>query len=331
VVAGGGQSVGRDEVAAALGVGRTLTAFHLDKPVDAGLLVTPSAADAKRPSWGMPWTTTGDLSAFVAAAGAFLRARPVPNTVLLTTADNLAVRGLHTYGSGDPRFGWWRDDDGEVTGAFLRTPPHPALVTEVPAEAVESLVDALGDVPGITTDPDLAEAVAAEWVRRTGGRVDMGRASRLYRLGSITPPDPAPPGRARVATAADRDLIIAWYGLFTTELGEPGENHAEAVDDRIAHGGLTLWETDDGPVSMAGRSRPIADMVRVAPVFTPREFRRRGYAGAVTAAISQSASALADEVLLFTDLANATTNALYQRIGYEPVTDRVLVRFQPPA
>jgi predicted ArsR family transcriptional regulator len=43
VVAGGAGPVGRDEVAEALGVGRTLAAFHLDKLVAAGLLETSYA------------------------------------------------------------------------------------------------------------------------------------------------------------------------------------------------------------------------------------------------------------------------------------------------
>jgi hypothetical protein len=276
----------------------------------------------------MAWTTTDDLDEFVAAAGGFLRVRPVPNTLLLTTADNLRARGRHTYGSGDPRFGWWRPEGGEVGGAFLRTPPHPAMLTDLPDEAIESLVDALGDVPGFSAERGLAERVAAAWTRRCGGEAGAGKGSRLYRLGVLTPPQPAPAGQARVATVADRELLISWYELFTGELGEPAENLAEAVDDRIASAGLILWEVDGVPVSLAGHTRPIAGMVRVAPVFTPRELRGRGYAAAATAAVSRAATDLADHVLLFTDLANPTSNSLYLRLGYAPVEDRLVMSVQ---
>ena len=58
------------------------------------------------------------------------------------------------------------------------------------------------------------------------------------------------------------------------------------------------------------------------------ECRRQGYGGAVTAAASQAAlDAGAGHVALFTDLANPTSNALYQRLGYQPVEDRVVLRF----
>jgi hypothetical protein len=204
------------------------------------------------------------------------------------------------------------------------------MLTDLPDEAVESLVDALGAVPGFSAETGLADRVAAAWTRRTGGEASAGKGSRLYRLGELRPPDPAPAGLARVATTADRELLISWYESFTGELGELAENVAEAVDDRIGFGGLTLWEADGVPVSMAGHSRPIAGMARVAPVFTPRELRRRGYAAGVTAAVSRAAAALVDEVLLFTDVANATTNALYQRLGYVPIEDRVVVSLAPP-
>jgi predicted ArsR family transcriptional regulator len=56
VLAAGASPVGRDEVAEALGVGRTLAAFHLDKLVDAGLLEVSYARRTGRtgPGAGRP-------------------------------------------------------------------------------------------------------------------------------------------------------------------------------------------------------------------------------------------------------------------------------------
>jgi predicted GNAT family acetyltransferase len=82
---------------------------------------------------------------------------------------------------------------------------------------------------------------------------------------------------------------------------------------------------------MAGAQRPAAGVVRVGPVYTPPEHRGRGYGAAVTAAVSQAAlDAGAAGVVLFTDLANPTSNALYERLGYRPVEDRVVLSFLPP-
>jgi predicted GNAT family acetyltransferase len=93
----------------------------------------------------------------------------------------------------------------------------------------------------------------------------------------------------------------------------------------MGYGGLMVWEVDGVAVSMAGRTRPAAGMLRVGPVFTPLDLRGRGYAGAVTAAVSRAAQELVGEVLLFTDMANPTSNAIYQRLGYRRVADRLQI------
>jgi RimJ/RimL family protein N-acetyltransferase len=277
----------------------------------------------------MTWHLADRADDFAAHAGAFLQSRPVANTVPLTLVANLRARGPFTYGPEQPVFGWWTDG-GEVTGAFLQTPPHPPILTAMPAAAVPALADALADrrLPGVNTPDAYAETFAAAWQRRTGASARIGRRTRLYRLGELTPPEPPAPGRARVAEARDRELLIDWYIAFHADIGEEFRQGPSLVDDKLEYGGLTLWEDGGVPVAMAGISRPEAGMVRVAAVYTPPEVRGRGYGGAVTAAVTRSAlDAGAAHVVLFTDLANPTSNALYQRLGFRPVEDRTVVEF----
>ena len=70
-------------------------------------------------------------------------------------------------------------------------------------------------------------------------------------------------------------------------------------------------------------------MVRILIVYTPPEHRGRGYGGAATTVVTRQAldAGRIGDVVLFTDLANPTSNALYQRLGYRPVEDRVVVEF----
>ena len=83
----------------------------------------------------------------------------------------------------------------------------------------------------------------------------------------------------------------------------------------------------------ACRHRPVigaAGTVRVAPVYTPSEHRRHGYGAAATAAVSRAAlDSGAENVVLFTDQANPISNALYQRLGFDPVEERVVLHFRP--
>lgn len=279
----------------------------------------------------MGWTLTHELDFYLATAGVFLRSRPVQHTVHLSAAEALRVRGNSVYGDASPLFGWWRRPGSEVTAALLHTPPHPLLLTALPDGSLQSLADALASrgshLSGVNASAADAAAFAAAWTRLTGVTAHEFRHDRLYRLDRLEPPEPMPSGAARVAAAADRDLLESWLAAFGAEAGEmPGRR--SAVDDRLSHGGLTLWEDGGAAVSLAGANRRTAGTVRVGPVYTPPELRRRGYAGAVTAAVSQAAlNDGADNVVLFTDIANPTSNSVYQRLGYRPVEDRVILAF----
>jgi RimJ/RimL family protein N-acetyltransferase len=281
----------------------------------------------------MAWTLTTDLAAFDAAAGSFIAAEPTRNTLLISVPSALRRRGPHAFAEQTPWFGWFEGADGNLQGAFVHTPPYALLLTSLPDGAAEALVAALSaaghSVGGLNGPLAEAEAFAAERQAATGRPYTVGSRHRLYVLSTLTPPAPLPPGAARVGTAADRELLVRWYHAFGEELaGVPG-NVERIVEERIGHGGLTLWEVDGEPVSMAGSTLPFGDGgIRVAPVYTPKKLRGRGYAGAVTAAVSQAAlDAGATEVSLFTDLANPTSNALYQRLGYRPVEDRLVLEF----
>jgi predicted GNAT family acetyltransferase len=168
--------------------------------------------------------------------------------------------------------------------------------------------------------------------RREAATTDAvpGKRLRLYRLGELTVPRPVPPGRARVAGEGDRKLLAQWHGEFAAATGETAVRDADDwADERVERGDLVLWEAPDGtPVAMAGAAPKVAGQVRVVAVYTPAPLRGRGYAGAVTAEVGRVALAGgADEVLLFTDLANPTSNGLYQRIGYRPVSDFAVHHF----
>ena len=274
-----------------------------------------------------------DVARYLAIAGEFVRSRPAEHSVLLTVAEAIRAGGPATFGDVQPLFGWYVRDGGAVTAACVHTPPYPVALTAMPDPAAAALASTLAGtgraVAAVGGPPGPAQAFAAAWQRQTGQPARVGRRERLYRLGELVPPAPAPAGQARVATGADIALLLAWLTAFRAEADPAGAPvHRAMVDERIGYGGLTVWETGDGPVSLAGRTRAVAGQARIGPVYTPPEHRGRGYGGAVTTAVSQQALAAGvAEVLLYTDLANPTSNALSQRLGYQPVTDRVQLRF----
>jgi predicted GNAT family acetyltransferase len=281
----------------------------------------------------MDWELTEDLETMLTAAGGFLRARPAANTVLLTAAETLRASGVTAFGDVTPLFGWRAQPDGTVAAAFLHTPPFPVLLTDMADAAAAALAAGLAcrsyQAPGVSGMPGPAAAFAAAWQEHTGQAARTGMRMRLYALGTLVPPDPPPPGGARIATAADRDLLLAWLDAFQDEAQPAGPHQSQrVVDDRLGYGGLILWEHQGRPVSLAGRNRVAAGQARVGPVYTPPELRGRGFGGAATAAVTRAAlDDGAEGVVLFTDLANPTSNTLYQRLGYRPISDWVVLRF----
>ena len=76
--------------------------------------------------------------------------------------------------------------------------------------------------------------------------------------------------------------------------------------------------TAGSPCRLSGFSGPTPTGIRIGPVYTPPEHRRRGYATTLVA--DQSAWLLEQghrACFLYTDLANPTSNRIYVEIGYE--------------
>ncbi|MFC8824386.1 GNAT family N-acetyltransferase [Streptomyces sp. NPDC057137] len=276
----------------------------------------------------MGWQLTEDVEEFRTAADPCLARDPARSTLLLTISES-----LRTDGAAPARFGYWRESgDAPVSACFVQTPPLRPLLGPMPDRAARELVPVLRAAdPSLTSvqgENACAEAFAAEWTGRSGGWRVSDRV-RLFRLGELTPPDPAPAGRSRLAVDGDLPLLAEWMSAFAADTGQPGGDHTRATAERIAAGRLWLWDVAGAPVAMASVSPVIAGQARVAPVYTPLRLRGRGYGGAVTVAVSRATlDAGVEQVLLYTDLANPTSNALYQRLGYRPLTDSQVLSFE---
>jgi predicted GNAT family acetyltransferase len=64
------------------------------------------------------------------------------------------------------------------------------------------------------------------------------------------------------------------------------EDKREVVTRRVADETIYLWD-DGGPVSMAMKTRPTLNGISVSYVYTPPEYRRRGFATACVAELSR--------------------------------------------
>jgi GNAT superfamily N-acetyltransferase len=187
------------------------------------------------------------------------------------------------------------------------------------------LVAALPDLIGAGGAIEAVAAVANGANRPVAQRLEQ----RLFRIDRLAEPQGVP-GRAVVAGVAERELLLRFSAAFEAEIGGLGFV-TEAWVGRVISGEdrAWLWEVEGRFVSVAGR-RPVAGgSARIGPVYTPPACRGQGYAAAVTAAATRDILGEGAVPVLFTDLANPTSNGVYQRLGYYPVADYAAVTFEP--
>jgi predicted GNAT family acetyltransferase len=264
------------------------------------------------------------VEAFLAVAEEFLVAREAEHSLILGICNTLLTVPTAYR---QPPYLAVVIDAGRVVATSTQTPPWNLVLSEMddPA-AVEVVVEDRIDEPprGVIGPSALSARFADAWARRTGSPTQRVMQERAFRLSAVTMPRPTT-GSMRAVVPTDRDLVARWLGEFIVEaLGDSPDDIEELTDRWITAPGRTmrLWIDDGVPVSMTGFGALTPNGQRVGPVYTPPELRGRGYASNLVAQGSQAALDSGRRFLfLFTDLANPTSNKIYQAIGYEPVTD----------
>jgi uncharacterized protein len=231
---------------------------------------------------------------------------------------------------------WIVLENDEPVAAATRTPPYNlALAAPQSGEALARLAEAIDDdVPGVVGAQPEVEQFAVAWAARTGATPELRLAQGVYALERILPV-PAAPGRMRRQTAEDTELLVEWLQAFEAEalsFLEADEDRARRIVEyrlNAERAGLMVWEDGD-IVSVAGFGGETPNGIRIGPVYTPPGLRGRGYATALTAELS--AKLLAEGrrfCFLYTDLANPTSNGIYERIGYMRVCESAEIAFEP--
>jgi len=253
---------------------------------------------------------------FLDRASGFLLADEPRNNLILGIASTIASTDIYD----GPQF-WIVEHDGEVRAAALRTPPHKLVLSyTTDLDAAAALRDAIDDCPGVTGLLPAVEVFMPASLVTSQGVYALERVEEV----------PQPEGAARVATVDDRETVLRWLHEFHAEVGSSIPTNERVLDLRLAGNGrgLLLWEAGGRPVSLAGWGGNTPNGIRIGPVYTPPHLRGRGYATALVAELSQR---MLDGgrrfCFLYTDLANPTSNAVYERIGYVRIAESCELEF----
>ena len=228
-------------------------------------------------------------------------------------------------------------DAAGVALAAMMTPPFNLVLysdrpdTRLQCELLtQDLLAGGWSPPGVMAPSVLSKTFAESWSQQTGQSYRAGMRQRVFELRRVVYFGSAS-GQLLPAGSADLRLVTDWLHHFTQEALDEDDlaGMAELARRHIAAETLYLWHDQGQPVSMAAKTRQTRHGATVSLVYTPPAWRKRGYATACVAHLSQL---LLDSgwqfCSLFTDLANPTSNAIYHKIGYQPRGDFDIYLFQ---
>ena len=219
-------------------------------------------------------------------------------------------------------------DKDRVVATAIKTPNYKLLLSRCSqSEAIVKIARDLAFdeqyLSGVIASEPEATTFAQAWYSLRAASYRQAFALRIHQLEKVESLIQAS-GYLRQATASDRTLLTSWIQDFEREaLGDnkPQSDSVRWLALKLQQGNIYIWE-DNIAVSMVAYGGATPNGIRINAVYTPPEYRQKGYATSCVAAMSQKLLEQGYQYcFLYTDISNPTSNSIYQKIGYQPVCD----------
>lgn len=278
-------------------------------------------------------------AAFLAAAGPLLLRREALNSLILGVA--LAQSRRVQPHRRRPALYLTVDDETGPVLAALSTAGVRLLLAEdsdpdeaAPAALAAKLLASPRLVPSVFAEASLSRRFADGWSAASGQPATAGEQQRLLALTAVNIPGRLPGEQLRPATEGEVELLSGWLQAFQTSTAHHDAADLETarliVDGLVARQDLHVWAIGDAPgqpVAMATRSRPTPHGIAISHVYTPPAARGHGYATACVAHLSRALLESGRQFCtLFVNVDNAAADAIYRRLGYQPLAEFIEYR-----
>ncbi|SDW20112.1 GNAT family N-acetyltransferase [Paenibacillus sp. CF384] len=220
-----------------------------------------------------------------------------------------------------------RSDNGQLL--FAQSPGQNgwlwmarSLAGDEEKRMLQGLVNYLDghSLPGISGAPQTAYPFAVEYSRANNLRHSTQMTMEAYHCPQVNKPSNVR-GDASVATLQDVEVIAQYLAGFMEDAHgrtvEP-ESQLESARGLVDTRKLYMWRVDGEAVSMANIAHRSRRHGRINAVFTPLRHRKRGYASAIVAAVSEQLLQENLTPMLYADLRNPSSNKIYRNIGFLP-------------
>lgn len=213
---------------------------------------------------------------------------------------------------------------GVLAGLYLIIASN-SLEADIYKDLVQYMEESV-EYPGIIGTKEHCNAYHLKYKEITGEELIVKMNQRIYSCAKLVEPIENIE-KVRLASDNDVDFLVDWAYKFTQDVKEPAsiEKARNSIEHGVKMSTLYVLDIDNTIVSMAARSRSLIKTESVGYVYTPIEYRRRGYGKTVTAAVTQRVIKAGKIATLYTDLSNPTSNSIYMKIGYIPYCDSVIL------
>lgn len=222
----------------------------------------------------------------------------------------------------------------EIAIVFLQTEEKIQMIvatSEIAEEDIVELAKKLAEVypnvPGLIGNKKTVQRLAEEIAVLENKKTNVVMEQGVYALQQVKKKW-TEDGDFREIGSDELPLIEQWIYQFCEDVRLPTtkEEAKQTAHTLITNRRLFGLDVDGKLVSVAAKTRPTTNNITVNFVYTPKEARKKGYASSCVAALSQR---MLEEgyktTTLYTDLANPTSNKIYQEIGYEKIMESVLI------
>ncbi|GAB6461696.1 GNAT family N-acetyltransferase [Bacillus cereus] len=222
----------------------------------------------------------------------------------------------------------------EIAIVFLQTEEKKQIIvatSEMVEEAIVELAKKLAEVypnvPGLIGNKKVVQKLAEEIAVLENKKMNVVMEQGVYALQQVKKKW-TEEGIFREINSDELPVIEKWIYQFCEDVNLPTtkEEAEQTAHTLITNHRLFGLEIDGKLVSVAAKTRPTKNNITINFVYTPKEARKKGYASNCVAALSQR---MLDEgyktTTLYTDLANPTSNKIYQEIGYEQIAESLLI------
>lgn len=247
-----------------------------------------------------------------------LRAHELVRTNLISSIASSVANGTRSYEA----YFWWAVKELDKTlGMAIRTAPYGYVFSPMPEKVADELFDAITAYDTAATDFAGPKEVIDQLSERL--QVLESESELIYELKEFMPAKNI--GLVRKAIGSDFKLILKWIRDFIAETELTSFNTESVVRSNIESGNYFLFEVDGNPVSLGGLVPAVSVMdkkiSRIGPIYTPKEFRKKGYASAITSYLCELLVSEGVIATLYTQADNPTSNKIYQDLGFELVEE----------